>query len=554
MKKPQIKTEYYDENYFKVYPEDGFRMIADNDELKSLEIDQEFYARLAISSGNTEYVRYQPKKIYSVEQTHINTDPFVRLALKEWDYEYYKTLDGWTKSPKLGIALTGLLQYSYPKHKKTNLYEYPGALDAYEEACYEAEQYFFGGSDYSEPITIDEAIDQLPTNTAAGYLHLGKQKHEVMEQARQNAKVMYRNITSGRGHAKIPSTFGLRGHLSPKEKNKSRLVWIFPYETVILECSLFKNLYYKIRGKENFLHGRSTMSRLYQYLNKRPDLKQINTDVSSWDRLRAEFLIHKAFEIFRKYLRLTEEEERLFEWVKMNFINTEFALPNGLVLRTKSGIKSGSYLTLMINSICNYISQKTALKLMGIEVIDESVVGDDFSFLTHMGTFFDTEKYEFLNMHLFCHKMNAEKQVISYKIQDRKFIGYKFDGPLLVRPQQEWFLNALYPERRVDNIFVSFSRLFSYLTIGGINDLKFTDFFERFIGYFSHLLDNDQPIFDTRVLKAGKLRVFKHVLDVNLNYFEGMTFKSFLRLDWYKIRFMFAYDLDISKCIKFDFY
>jgi hypothetical protein len=539
------------------HTQDDLIQFLEDDVLKFSEITTHEFLSLGCA-GTFRYLGYYPQHRYGQHKGSENTDYWVRQALKLYDYSYYKTLHGKTKKPTLGNAYTRFLHFSRPTYAYDEGFVkgWTAEQSFFLQCCYEnatiaAGKYLFKDkiNDGFTKIDFDEAVLALPTNTSAGFSFPGKKKGEVSSEAKRRAKIMDWKIRNGQGSKAIPSTMALRGHLSPVHENKSRMIILYPYEIQILEARYFKKLYLQMKRVSPILSGQQSLQRLHRYLSQHQDMAYINTDISGWDRMRAIYLIRQAFKVFYHYLDLTDQDKKVVKWLENYLIMTPIMTPDGHLFRKKGGIPSGTFLTLLLNSACNYIAQHTLLNFMQVPYHDLAVLGDDCAFFMDVKYNWRAIFSRFcdLNMKVFCLRMNFEKSIYTTKLHERKFIGYQFEGLLLVRSTREWFENALYPESDVKSEAISFSRMFSYLSIGGINDTKFFDFFQFFLTCYQDSLRLwKKGLFRDRVFRFGSLRVFKDVLNFDLEQVINFDFDQFLKFDFYAMRFMFSLNVSIN--------
>lgn len=75
-----------------------------------------------------------------------------------------------------------------------------------------------------------------------------------------------------------------------------------------------------------------------------------------------------------------QRTSKVFDWLHWNFKNTKIMLPNGLMVRKKSGIPSGSYFTSLVGSLANAIMCRYIFKIMGIHIMKDHYLGDDSLF------------------------------------------------------------------------------------------------------------------------------------------------------------------------------
>jgi hypothetical protein len=546
----------YTHRFFeKAYPKGELSAFINDEELRYTTLTDEEFLALGCQ-GTFRYIGFYPKKRYSTHVSQSNTDFYVRHAMKFFDFEEYKKHFGFTRKGVYGKALTRLLFSAMPF---VNLDEVKDkALDCFEYAKIDCIDYVFGDSRPVYPLSNwNDAVASLPTNTSAGSSFPGKKKGEVIKWAVSIADRMWHNIVHKTGPYyqrtyPPPCTLAVRGHLSPVTQNKSRCVIVYPYEVQLLEARLFKNLYVKMKAQGHLLTGRKSLRRLYGYLQDDPDLDYINLDVSGFDQMRNLELISTGFEILRSMLVLDEEEEEIFNFVRHYYIKTPILLASGHSFFQVGGVPSGTFLTLIMNTILNYIPQKTILRYLGCPVRGFHVLGDDCAFKVHTEYRFIENMFDLycrLNMEWFGFKINTEKSVKTTLVAERGFIGYKFKNMRLHRPQEEWFRSALYPERDVKNVAVSFSRMFSYYCIGGCNDVKFNEFFEFFLTcYQHHLRKYKDKLYQRSVFRFGSLRIFKDVLDFDESDIIHLDFDGFMnKIDYSKIPLMFTLALSLRK-------
>jgi hypothetical protein len=329
----------------------------------------------------------------------------------------------------------------------------------------------------------------------------------------------------------VPNTLAVRGHLSPIDENKSRPIWIMPYESVLIESSLFLNVYRKLKLETSlmpYLTGHHSLSRFWKMMNSKQETLAC-LDISSWDAQRSRWAAEEIYdEIFKEILLLKDGDEKVLEWVKFNFMNTRLCLPSGIVISKEFGMPSGSYTTLLWNSVANHLFQSSILNYIGIEYTDLSVLGDDNAFFTDHLTEEHLKLISELEMRFFGLQIHPGKVEIFNQIAGRKFLGYEVRGLTFHRSTEEWFSSVLYPERKVTNLQVSFSRCFSYFIIGGINDHLYYKFFEYFIGTYYDNFKKEKKIFDARVFNIGYLRIFKHALDIDISEFFNIDIDTFI--------------------------
>jgi hypothetical protein len=435
---------------------DDLEKQINDDNLKWFDISERIFLQLALCAGEIRYEDYRPRKAYNIHESTLEVDQYVNQVLKEYFSDMKERVSGFTRTGRYTRALAGLLKFGIKLAPKTALYNNSRMNSLYEKNWEEVTQLLLNANDGKkfETISLNQAIERIPLNTAAGYSFPGKKKVEVAHLALNYAKKMKWNIESGRFQKKIPCTLAVRGHLSPIDENKSRLVWVMPFETILLECTIFNEFYRLLKTTDRlpFITGNKAMQRLWKYLDSYPNMKMVSGDISGWDTMRGRFLIYDAFRFMRNIINLSPREEKLYRWILHDFTETHFILPSGIVLSKSSGVPSGTYLTLLFNCIINYVAQKTVMQYMNLDFHSLSILGDDNSFFIRS---FPPEKvleYARLLTEYFGLLSHPDKTDVYDKVSERKFLGYNFKNMRLYRTTDDWFKLALLPEREVKDI------------------------------------------------------------------------------------------------------
>lgn len=166
----------------------------------------------------------------------------------------------------------------------------------------------------------------------------------------------------------------------------------------------------------------------------------------------------------------------VFEFVREYFKKTRIMLPDGTILRKMHGIPSGSMFTQAIGCIANYVMITSLCLYFDIPIVDLCVLGDDSHFRVDESVKVPVSDIAHVAKLYFGMILSPEKVNIYPESGVRKFLGYTFNGTKPIRPMIEWFRRVLYPERAVQNLGVSASRVLGLLLIGGVNDEVYCDF------------------------------------------------------------------------------
>jgi len=473
-------------------------------------------------------------------------DEWVKEALWHWDPVYYEQLKGFTKVPQLGRALHGLCKYGGPTIYKSQLFD--GRMSSIYDAGILSLR---GRFRWCSTIPLEVAMTKIPLNTSAGYSFPGQKKGDVLEECYERVASMISTWKAGGTVEQIPCKLALRGHLSPKDEVKTRSVWVAPMEHVVLENMLFRGFYSQIfsglHHQRMFMTGHKTIERLNFYLDSNQDRTFVNTDIKGWDSLRCRFLIKDIFnKVLKPHMDLDEPWKlEAYEYIVEAFIFTILCLPDGTLVKKLGGVPSGSFLTLLINSLGVYLAMDTSLKYNEQDHQDQRVLGDDFCFTT--SKLDDALFNPFVT--LLAHTVKSfyglvvspAKVVITNNRDERKFIGYQVKQGKLFREDSDLFCGMLYPESPVNDLRTSFTRVFAFMIIGGFGSDKVTSFYQFYLsGYYKELEKLGSDLFNVNAMRAGNLRVFKHVFKVDVDEFEEFSISTFRSLFLSKAKFFLS--------------
>jgi hypothetical protein len=347
-----------------------------------------------------------------------------------------------------------------------------------------------------------------------------------------------------------PNMLAMRGHFGLRSKIKTRYIWIVPPETILSEIRFAEPFYKQIRTVSFFwkkiLTGKGTLPRLNKLMSMNEGHRFVNTDISGWDAMGCTWVQRDLFEIYRSKLNLTSEDQLEFDYVVKNNIETTLLLPNGDVIQKYGGVSTGTYYTLLNNSILNMIYCRTILKIMGELDISEPQfwLGDDFAFFPLPD--FNLKVFSSLISKYFGLKIHPDKCIDTKDTNERKFIGYQIVNGELWRPQIEYFAGALYNERFFDQkkmgIEISLGKIFSFMLIGGVNNIEYYNFFFLFVGYYKEILTKVEFEWKEHLL-PGMLRVLKVVYAIDL---PALNLDSFKNFNWYGLKNFLLYDGNIK--------
>ncbi|BBC77402.1 putative RNA-dependent RNA polymerase [Pythium nunn virus 1] len=463
---------------------------------------------------------------YNVEETRMNTDPFVRKSMKLWSRETYEAQRGFTKRATLSNSLYTLQKYASPQRLKSQIsHEFESCI----ESAIAYARHVFIPQDKLLRYSLAHGTDNMNLDSAAGFSYPGMKKAEVVEEAYDVAAYLQHMTQRGKSVYIPPCKVALRGHLSSQEEQKSRPVWVYPVEVTILESKWAIPFYEHLERNVETVHfGANAMPKLSQLLMgglaDHSEAAEITLDWSNFDSSIPNWLINQAFDIiwesFDNQYAYHEGEavyggevmERkninLFRWIKEYFINTKIMLPSGDVVRKTHGIPSGSFFTQAVGSIVNYIMVKALDLYFSWGARRIRILGDDSSFLIPL---FSEKKCEAKAIQNAAWKafgvtLKLPKLRISTTQKQRKFLGYQITGHRLFRDDDEFLKLVLYPERDVETLEQSASRVLAYYMLGGVNDEVYCSFFWDYLGRYPAVIGRELR------LTRGMKRMFKFVL------------------------------------------
>jgi len=482
---------------------------------------------------------------YTLGTNRMNTDPFVRKALKIHDKTMYDSIRGYSKQPNLQYTLDTLAKYStYQARKVVN-------KDSKSQECWywalrDAEKKFsFHGTLYT--YSTKRVLMKMEKSTAAGFSFPGKKKSDVVNEIGSIAKKMFHDIADHRIVPSPPCKLAQRGHLHDPENPKSRPVWVMPGETIVVEGRFAIPYIEKLKETKTVLIGENSLRHLINLLNpvsQRNRGYSAALDWSAFDTSIPTWLIDEAFKILFSsfdmlhYIhadgsvelskrkgknnqirarRSYDEHVCIARWIQTNFKKTRIMLPNSRIMKKMHGIPSGSYFTQAIGSICNYIVVSFLMHMQGIHDFDLSVLGDD-AFVRYGIDRFDLDKAAVHAWKHFHMKLNTKKSSIKTYNQPQKFLGYEVEGPCLKRSDDEFAKMVLYPERDVNYLEQSVSRVFAYYILGGVNNAWYCAFYHAYLGMYERFNAN------TFTLHTGMYRTLRYVAGLDVHPGETFSF------------------------------
>lgn len=434
---------------------------------------------------------------YSTYNVQSNTDAYVRETLKTFSRDRYEEIRGYTRRPEGTQGMyKSLLKFSdetnsFRQLSRVQRRAMVGAIKKARTA--------FKLPWKREPLDWHNIGQFLRRDTAAGVSFMGQKKGDVLEEIYHETRwLAHRLKQSGRGRfnpTKVkfpPCLAGQRGGMSTRDDPKTRLVWIYPSEMLVIEGQYAPLMYrdYMADPDSPMLNGKSAQ-RLYTEWTC--DLREGETlygiDFSSFDTKVPAWLIHVAFDILRQNIdwsvfegekvskREAQKWRNVWDAMVWYFINTPILMPDGRMFRKYRGVPSGSWFTQMIDSVVNYILVDYLAACQDIEIRKLKVLGDDSAFRS--GSDFDlpTAENDACAVGMIMHPEKCEK---TEDPSEFKLLGTTYRDNHAHRDTTDWFKLALYPESSVPTVDVSLTRLIGLWIGGAMFDREFCQYMEYY--------------------------------------------------------------------------
>lgn len=450
------------------------------------------------SPGLSEIARYKGYNSYSGSS---NTDAWTRVALKNFDRNVYNDIYGFTRKPE---GTPGMYKSLFKfAEGRSDFYSLNRVQRSAMQKAIARTKKRFKLPWKSEPLDWHDIGQFLRRDTSAGVSFMGQKKGDVMEDIYHEARwLAHRMKQDGRGRFNPkqmrfpPCLAGQRGGMSEASDPKTRLVWVYPAEMLVIEGQYAPVMYHKYMADPHtpMLNGRSS-TRLYTdwVKDKKEGEKLYGLDFSSFDSKVPSWLIRVAFDVLRQNIdfetwngqKVSKRERQKWRnvWDAMvyYFINTPILMPDGRMFRKYRGVPSGSWWTQMVDSVVNDVLVQYLCLCQDIEPRDLRVLGDDSAFRScaNLDLVRAESDAQCVNMVLHPDKCDVKEDPTKFKL-----LGTTFQQGRPHRDTTEWFKLALYPESSVRNVEVSFSRLIGLWIGGAMFDSRFCEFIHYYQSCF----------------------------------------------------------------------
>lgn len=433
----------------------------------------------------------------------------------------YKLYDG-TMGTEL-FAILKLMSKRYPKNKKirralkeaikdkqlTKAFYKPSLLFKTLEGFYssdtrsrESDPYFQRAKErlmemiipdrLLNPMEIKRGMDlrqNLTTmNTSAGFNHYGQQKKDVKRYMIESGLELKQKVASGKSFWKIPvppylaltrSQLGTLAedltYIRPVDENgeikyKGRLVWCLDAAMVLFESQYARPLInYLGYHWPNIAMGKSPEELRGLLCNMSEQMTNwYSTDYSKYDSTLPAWLIRACFDIIK--MCFDEEHHREIDFICTKFIHADILMPDMKIYHVDKGVKSGSYFTQVIGSMCNALilltflehkydkhTRKTLGRLsVGEKTVDSvlrlpdgryafSILGDDNAFAIRDN--FDYSAFKGYVNKVFGVKINVDKSEIGKCGQPISYLRRTWTRFGEWRDPADLMINIMHPER-----------------------------------------------------------------------------------------------------------
>ncbi|QTC11257.1 RNA-dependent RNA polymerase [Metarhizium brunneum partitivirus 2] len=434
---------------------------------------------------------------YSTYMSNSNTDPWVRETLKLKDREMYEHIRGFTRRPQGTPGMyKALAKFGGEKNTFSSLS--PWQQRAMKRSIKKAFKAF--KLPYKrEPLDWHEVGQFLRRDTSAGSTFMGSKKGDVMEEIYHEARWLGHRMKQDGKKSFDPTKMrfppclaGQRGGMSEVDDPKTRLVWIYPAEMLVVEGFYAPLMYRDFMNdpKSPMLNGKSAQ-RLYTEwcCHLREGETLYGLDFSSFDTKVPAWLIKVAFNVLRQNInfetfegkpvskRDAQKWRNVWDAMIWYFINTPILMPDGRMFRKFRGVPSGSWWTQMIDSVVNHILIDYLADCQKVEIRNLRVLGDDSAMRSSDQFDLETAQQdcEPLGMILKPEKCDKTKDPSDFKL-----LGTKYRDGRVYRATDEWFKLALYPESSVFTLDISFTRLIGLWLGGAMWDKKFCEYMDYF--------------------------------------------------------------------------
>jgi hypothetical protein len=173
------------------------------------------------------------------------------------------------------------------------------------------------------------------------------------------------------------------GHYNPEFQMKDRYVIGVDGGTVLVEMAYFYEVLQLFKKSLVNYSGGKSPENLRGFIRsaRRRCSSWLGVDFSKFDMHVPSWVIHQVFDVLKhKYFRRCDW--KVVNWIEYNFINTQMIAPNGTVVMKRKGIPSGSFLTQLVGTLCNFYMNFAGLAVLTDKDSVHEMVQSVESFMT----------------------------------------------------------------------------------------------------------------------------------------------------------------------------
>jgi hypothetical protein len=421
-------------------------------------------------------------------------DEFAYPVMRDFFPEELAEVEGWTKSGATSAEVTRIYEEVRSGTQNEDIEMDSADLSLLDLATKRVRCML--GNWKVEPLSLDAAMERLHPDTSAGFGYPGKKKADVLDEIRAQAREIEISAKSYTPMTPLPAILGTRGLLHVEGDPKRRIIYNVPAAQVVTEQRFVGALLDRVKNEPNYpiMFGKNVIPRLSVMNNQEIHPRgaySVEVDISQFDRNLKTATLRRGFSVMEDMIDFNHWEgkelgkakrtrfKRVWDYSVYYFLHTPVMTPDGRVSFLDGSVPSGSAYTQFVESIVSLIMFTFFCLRAGFAMIKAAVLGDDCRGVT-MGRP-DLKVMSKIYADTFHARLNTKKtRIVRADLAGSQFLGYKFRNGFLYRPTMEWFNLMLHPENEVKDLPTSFSRLLAYMFLGGVNSVRFTDFFIKY--------------------------------------------------------------------------
>ena len=227
-----------------------------------------------------------------------------------------------------------------------------------------------------EPLTIDEAIDQLPKNTQSG-LPFFRKFRSVLKKERKRAQAYLKDPW-----IMEPFVAGWRGQPGgPDESDvKQRLIWMGPKVDGIIGAAYMQPIMRLLRERDEFAawSGLDRVGVAFGNMFRIHDGTKFSTDFEAYDSTLAADILWDVFDVIGSwYGEDVSSELSPLGGLAKSLILGPLLTPEGLFTNRAGGLASGSGGTQTVGTLANSLHALYVSEVLSLDLVFCTFLGDD---------------------------------------------------------------------------------------------------------------------------------------------------------------------------------